>query len=260
MKVILFTHDDPIYMPRYLEPIVTQRTDRIDEIILAPMDRTTAEEIRIRYQMFGPRAFARFALKYAMGKALDRLPSSTTYRFTGRFHSVRSLASSHDVPIRLVHDINEESFVTRIAERDPDLFLSVACGQIMGEKLLDIPSEGAINIHGSLLPEYRGLSTAFWVLYHDESVTGVTAHYMDSTLDTGSIIEQRAYPIQPDDSMHDLYLKLTAVGARLANDVIDMISDGTVDTKPNDPTAGEYFSRPTAQDRRVFLERGNEFI
>lgn len=260
MKIILFTHDEPIYMPRYLEPIVAQQSDKIDEIILAPMDRTTPEEIRTRYRMFGPRAFTRFGLKYATGKVLDRLPSSMTYRVTGRFHSVGSLASSHDVPIRLVHDINEESFVSRISERDPDLILSVACGQIMGEKLLDIPSDGAINIHGSLLPQYRGLSTAFWVLYHDESVTGVTAHYMDAKLDTGSIIEQRAYPIQPDDTMHDLYLKLTAVGARLANDVIDMISAGTVDAKRNDPEDGDYFSRPTAQDRRVFLERGNEFI
>jgi hypothetical protein len=161
VKVILSTHDEPIYMPRYLEPIVSEQKDRIDEIVLAPMDRTLTEVIRSRYQMFGPWAFTRFALKYAMERMVDRLPVSMTYPFTGRFHSVRSLASSYDVGIRSVPDINEESFVTAMADRDPDLFLSVACGQKMEEELLDIPSEGAVNIHGSLLPKYRGLSTAF---------------------------------------------------------------------------------------------------
>lgn len=260
MNIVVFTHDDPIYMPRYLQPILSTQAERITEVILAPMQRSFFDEVRERYAMFGPKPFIRYAGIYATGKFIDLLPTAMTYSVGNRFYSVRSLTDWYGIPVRSIEDINDQGFVSSLASDNPDLILSIACGQIMGPELLEVPSAGAVNIHGSLLPNYRGLSTAFWVLYHNETETGVTAHFMDSTLDTGDIIEQRAYPVQSDDSMHDLYLKLTQVGSRLANDVIQDFVEGTVETTPNDPEAGDYYSRPSSAERQTFLERGNEFI
>lgn len=260
MNIVLFTQDDPIYLPRYLEPIVSDQTNRLSEIILAPRPTSRWTEFRGLYEMFGSTAFVRFGIIYVSGEFIARLPASISYPLTGRYHSVKSLAVAHDIPLRTVPDINDRSFVTSMRDQDPDLFLSVACGQKMGEGLLDVPTMGAVNIHGSLLPDYRGLSTAFWVLFHGETESGVTAHFMDSTLDTGPIIDQRSFAIETDDTMHDVYLKVTEIGASLANDVIEAIATGTVRTEPNDPESGSYFSRPSADDRREFLRRGNEFI
>lgn len=260
MDVMLFTRDDPTYMPRYLEPVLAAHADRIAEIVLAPMRKGLLDEVRERYAMLGPRAFLRYGLKYANGNVLDLAPASVVYPVTGQYYSVRTLAERFDVPLREQPDVNDDDFVEHVRRREPDLLLSIACGQKLGEDLLRIPTHGAVNVHGSLLPKYRGLATSFWVLYHGESESGVTAHYMTPEFDAGEILIQRRYEIEPDDTMHDVYLKLIDVGADVACDVVDGIADGTVETRPNPTEEGSYYSMPTAADREEFLRRGNEFI
>lgn len=260
MKVVLFTHDGPIYMPVYLEPVFEKRASDITDVVLAPSPGTVLDEVREKYEMFGPKPFVRYGLMYAKGMALDLMPPSLDRSLTGRYHSVRSLADTYDVPIHNIPDVNDDSFLDVVRGRDPDLILSIACGQRLGEALLSIPDEGAVNVHGSLLPKFRGLSTAFWVLYHGEAESGVTAHYMATEFDAGEIIHQRRYDIEPDDSMHDVYLKLTEAGANVALEVIDQIESGDVETRPNPVEEGEYYSRPTREDRAEFLRRGNDFI
>jgi methionyl-tRNA formyltransferase len=260
MNVMLFTQDEPIYMPRYLAPVVDAHADRITGVVLAPLDRSFGRKVRDRYAMFGPRAFVRFSLMYGVNKLLAAAPGAVSDRLTDRAHSVRTLAREHDIPVREVDDINDESFLASVRNADPDLILSVACGQRMEEDLLAVPSEGCVNVHGSLLPKYRGLATAFWVLYHGETESGVTAHYMTPEFDAGDILVQRRYDIEPDDTMHDVYLKLAEMGAEVAVDVVDQVAAGEVDPKPNPVEEGEYYSRPTSEHRQQFLDRGNRFI
>lgn len=260
MKVMLFTHDGPIYMPVYLEPVLEKRAEDITDVVLAATPGSFLDDTKEKYEMFGPKAFVKFGFLYARGMLLDALPGSLGRSLTGRYHSVRSLAEAHDVPVREVPDVNEDAFVNFVRERDPDLILSIACSQRIDEELLDIPDEGAVNIHGSLLPKYRGLTTSFWVLYHGETENGVTAHYMTPEFDAGGIIHQRRYDIEPDDSMHDVYWKLVDIGADVAIEAIDQIESGDVETTPNPLEEGEYYSRPTKKEREEFLRRGNEFI
>jgi len=259
MNVLLFTHDGPIYMPRYLEPVLEEQADCIDEIILAPMQKSFLEDLSEKYEMFGPVAFVRYGLIYAKGKTLDLLPASTVYQYAGRYYSVKTLAAEYDIPVRKVENVNDEAFVESVRETDPDLLLSIACGQRIGAELLNIPDYGAVNIHGSLLPKYRGLSTAFWVLYHDEDESGVTAHYMTPEFDDGDILIQRKYSIESDDTMDDVYLKLIETGADVAISIIDQIGQESIATTPNNIEEGEYYSRPTSSDRKEFFRRGNEF-
>jgi methionyl-tRNA formyltransferase len=83
---------------------------------------------------------------------------------------------------------------------------------------------------------------------------------MTPAFDDGPIVGQRRYAIDPDDSMHDCYLRLLEEGPKLAVDVIDDVREGDVETRPNDPSEGEYYSLPSRADREEFLRRGNEFV
>ena len=260
MNIVLLTHDDPIYMPRYLEPVIEEQADRISEVVLAPTQKSFTTEIQDRYIMFGPFAFVRFGLMYVKGKGLDLLPTKFVRQFADRYYSVQGLANAYDIPVREESNVNKNEFVESIRDEEPDLLLSIACGQRLEEPLLEVPKKGAINIHGSLLPKYRGLATSFWVLYNDEDESGVTAHYMTPEYDTGDIISQRKYPISSDDTMHDVYLKLLDVGPKVANSAIEQIAQGSVDPKPNNVDEGEYYTLPNKRERNEFLERGNRFM
>lgn len=260
MNVLLLTMDEPMYMPQYLQPILEEYADEIEEVVIAPHPGedlvTTARQ---RFEMFGPRAFLRYGFHFGLGLILRMFPSDIQHSMTGRYHSVPSLCDAYDIFVRVEEDVNRRSFVDQMVERDLDLILSIACGQKVGSELLSIPTKEAINLHGSLLPKYRGRATAFWVLYHDEEYSGVTAHYMTDEFDGGDIVAQRRFPISDDDTMHDVYMKIVSTGADLARDVIEQVRNGTVETDSNLTGEGEYRGLPDSDDRVEFLERGNAF-
>lgn len=260
MRAVLFTGEEPLYLPRYLDPILERHADAFEAVVVAPPNRPRSEQVRRQYRMFGPVDFLRMGGRFVRGKALDRLDAVAGLgeRFTGRFHSVTRLAESHDLPVWQASDVNEPDFVERIQSLDPDLYLSVVAGQKLGSELLAIPDD-AVNLHGSLLPKYRGRAVAFWPLYHGDDETGVTAHLMTTEWDAGPIVEQRSFRIPDGSTMHDIYRRLADVGAELACDVLDRYPT-ELETRPNEHTATEYRSLPTAAERLTFKRRGNEFL
>jgi methionyl-tRNA formyltransferase len=262
MSVVLLTMDEPIYMPSYIEPVVRAHRDALSEVIIAPHPGEDLGTVaRQRYRMFGPVAFFRYGIRFGVGKLLSLLPASVGHRLTGQYHSVQSVCRAHGVATTTEPDINATAVVERLNDADPDLILSIACGQKLGSELLAIPTHGSINLHGSLLPKYRGRATAFWVLYENEPESGVTAHYMIEEFDAGDIVMQRRFDIADDDSMDDIYRKVTETGSEMAIDIIQtVLNEGEFQTRPNDTTAGEYYSLPDSEARTEFKRRGNDFI
>jgi methionyl-tRNA formyltransferase len=238
MTVLLLTDDNPMYMPAYLEPVIRTHSDHLTEIVFAPNpNEDFGTMIRKRYKMFGSTAFLRYGFRYASGTLLSKLPSS----LTTDYHSVGEIAREYDVPVRTETDINRSTFVSSVRKQGPDVILSIACGQLLGEDYLSIPDQGCINLHGSLLPEYRGRATAFWVLYHDEDVSGVIAHYMTSEFDSGDIIMQREFNINSTDTMDDVYWKIVENGLELAVDLLDRLARGEeLPRRPNPTDEDEY--------------------
>jgi len=260
LNILLLTMDEPMYMPQYLEPILRDHREAVSEVVIAPHPGEGLRTIlRQRFDMFGPMAFLRYGVQYGVGTALGSLPASWQQGLTDRYHSVPSVAAASDIPVRVEEDINRKCFLTHVQDLDIDLILSIACGQKLDAELLELPSKGAINLHGSLLPKYRGRATAFWVLYHDEDYSGVTAHYMTTDLDAGDIVCQHRFPIAADDTMHDVYLKIVDTGADVAHEVIEQVEGGTVETRPNPSEEGEYRSLPERAARREFRRRENRF-
>jgi hypothetical protein len=202
VRAVLFAGDEPLYIPQYLEPILESHADAFEAVVVAPPDRPLAEQVRRQFRMFGPRNFARVGAMYLRGRVLNMLDAVGWLgrRLTGRYHSVERLAAAHGLPVWRTRDVNDPGFVDRVRSLDPDLLLSVVAGQKLGPGLLSIP-EDAINLHGSLLPKYRGRAVAFWPLYYGDDETGVTAHLMTAEWDAGPIVAQRSFPIRDDGAM-----------------------------------------------------------
>ncbi|WP_415380853.1 methionyl-tRNA formyltransferase [Halosimplex sp. TS25] len=258
MRVVLFTSEEPLYLPRYLRPVLRSHAESIAAVVLAPPRQPRHEQVLNYLRTFGPGAFPRVGLRFARGKLLDTLSPALQRTATGRYHGVASLACDHGVPVRRAPDTADTAFLEWFREVDPDVALSVICGQRLPAAVLDVPDE-AVNVHGSLLPKYRGRATAFWPLYYGDEESGVTAHLMTESFDAGPIVEQRPFPIEPDDSMHDLSLKIAATGGPLAVALLDRYPKG-FETRPNLTEPDDYHTLPTPPERREFRRRGNEFL
>lgn len=226
MRVVVFTSDEPLYLPRYLEPILAAHADHVAAVVLAPPRRPVRQQIRRQYRMFGPAAFPRMSARFAYGKLLDTVAGGFARRLTGRHYSVPAVARSHGVPVRRAADVTAPRFVAWAGALDPDVILSVVCGQRLGPHLLDLPDH-AINLHGSLLPRYRGRGVAFWPLFYGDDETGVTAHVMTEEWDAGPIVEQRPVPIDAEETFHSLSLKLAESGSDMAVDLLDRLAAGS---------------------------------
>lgn len=206
-----------------------------------------------------PGDFVRISSRFAWGKLLAQLPSTWQGQLTGRYHSVASLASAFDTPVKRVPDVTDPDFVEEVRESDPDLILSIVCGQRLNTDLLSVP-DWAINVHGSLLPKYRGRVTAFWPLYYGDEQSGITAHLMTEEFDAGPILSQRSFDIAPSDTMLDVYRKIARTGADLTVDLLGEFPDPSFNTRANQTTPADYHSLPTTEERREFKRRGNELI
>lgn len=260
MRVLVFTAEEPIYLPRYVEPILAAHGDVVDRVVLAGPKRPVHEQARRQYGMYGPRAGARMATRYARGRLLGALPPSVQRSLTGRYHSVAAAARARGVRPLPVGDLADPAFLDRVRDLDPDVVLSVICGQRVPEPVLDVP-EWAINLHGSLLPRYRGRATAFWPLYHGDERSGVTAHLMTAELDAGPIVERRSFPLRDDDSVDDVMERIVETGADLAVDLLgDLRAGDRPRTEPNPTRPEDYHTLPTAAERREFRRRGNRLL
>jgi methionyl-tRNA formyltransferase len=257
VTVWLFTIDVPLYLPQAIDRILGAHSERIEKVVLAPPSSDLM--VRQQYRMFGPVDSLRMGRRYAQGAALGVLSPAWQRRLTGRLHSVRAAAKAHDVPVETVPNISDSGFVDRVRSAAPELLLSLVCAQRLGPELLDVP-EWAINLHPSLLPDYRGPAPEFWALYHDETETGWTAHVMVETFDAGPIVEQRTLPIRDEDTLHSLTKRLCDVVGDFAVDLVDAFPDADFETRPNPTAEEDYYPMPSVETRKAFKRRGKRFV
>ena len=133
---------------------------------------------------------------------------------------------------------NNEEIINKIKELVPDVICVVAYGKILPEEILDIPHLGCINVHGSLLPKYRGAAPIQWAVLNGDKTTGITTMYMDKGMDTGDMILQEEVEIGENETTGELWNKLAKLGAKLLVETLEKIEDGTAPrTKQNDSEA-----------------------
>ena len=121
-----------------------------------------------------------------------------------------------------------EEFINEIKNMNPDLIVVVAYGKILPKEILDIPRYGCINVHGSLLPKYRGAAPIQWAVLNGDKVTGVTTMFMDVGMDTGDMILKRKVAIGENETTGDLWNRLSKIGGELLIETVKQIEAGTV--------------------------------
>ncbi len=121
----------------------------------------------------------------------------------------------------------DRELIEKIKELKPDVIVVVAFGQILSKEILDIPKYGSINVHGSLLPKYRGAAPIQWSIINGDEVTGITTMYMDAGMDTGDMIQKFELNIDEDDTYGTLYEKMKVLGGKAIIETLEKVADGT---------------------------------
>ncbi|NEQ21603.1 MAG: methionyl-tRNA formyltransferase, partial [Microcoleus sp. SIO2G3] len=118
---------------------------------------------------------------------------------------VKAVALTHQLPVWQPKRVKKNAeTLTQLSQTEADVFVVVAYGQILSQEILDMPKLGCINVHGSILPKYRGAAPIQWCLYHGETETGITTMLMDAGMDTGAMLLKAYTPIQLLDNAHQL--------------------------------------------------------
>ncbi|MBD1859291.1 MULTISPECIES: methionyl-tRNA formyltransferase [Leptolyngbya] len=129
---------------------------------------------------------------------------------------IKAIALSHEIPVLQPKSIKKDvEGLEYLRSLNADAFVVVAYGQILSQEILDMPRLGCVNVHGSILPKYRGAAPIQWCLYHGEAETGITTMLMDAGMDTGAMLLIAKTAIAPFDSAHDLAVRLSTIGADL---------------------------------------------
>lgn len=155
---------------------------------------------------------------------------------------VKQYALDNDIKVFQVEKIRKsKELVEEMRLMKPDVIVVVAYGQILPKSVIEIPKYGCINIHGSLLPKYRGAAPIQWAIINGEDETGITTMYMDEGMDTGDMIIKKEMPIEYEDNYGTLYNKLKRLGAIAIVETLEKIADGTA---PREPQKGDYTLAP----------------
>lgn len=165
---------------------------------------------------------------------------------------VKQLALQHSIPVVQPEKIkNNAEFRAQLEAIQPDAIVVVAYGRIIPRWMLDLPRLGCINLHGSLLPEYRGAAPIQWAVAMGETETGNTTMLLEEGLDTGPMLMQQHVPIAPDATAVDLFAELALVGAPLMLETLQKLAAGTLHPQAQDHTAATLAPILTREDGRM---------
>jgi methionyl-tRNA formyltransferase len=167
------------------------------------------------------------------------------------FESVADIASDFGIPWIAPGDPNAADVVNRVRALAPDFLFSFYYRRMLSAELLAIPARGALNMHGSLLPKYRGRAPVNWAVLHGERETGASLHYMADKPDAGDLVAQMSVPILPDDTAREVFDKVTVAAECVLDRALPELVAGTAPRRPLDLAQGSYFGGRNAEDGRI---------
>jgi methionyl-tRNA formyltransferase len=248
MRITYLTTDDPIYLPAFFDRILGILGQKTQAVYIVPplYKNQTAMKAALRYyQTFGFMAFLGLSVRASMAKV--------------RGQSIASVCNKYGVSYELVPDVNAEKFRQRLYEAGTDLLISVSCPQIFKKPLIELAPLGCLNIHGAILPHYRGVLPSFWMLANKEKNAGVSIYYVNEKIDAGELCGQRVFEILPGESLDHFLTRSKAIAAELLLEVLCKIEDGTITRSPLNLADGSYYSWPNKEAVERFRANGYRF-
>lgn len=167
------------------------------------------------------------------------------------YRSVAATARASHVAVAMPADPNSAAWVDRVAQLRPDFLFSFYYRQLLCDDLLATASRGALNMHGSLLPKYRGRAPVNWAIIHGETETGASLHYMQSKPDAGPMLGQEPVAISINETALDVSLKVAGAAERLLDRCLPNLIDGRAAATPLDLAVGSYFGPRRPEDGRI---------
>jgi methionyl-tRNA formyltransferase len=176
------------------------------------------------------------------------------------FGSVAAVAADYGIPVITPADANTPELQQRLAQLQPDFIFSFYYRSMLGVALLNTARRGALNMHGSLLPRYRGRAPVNWAILHGEKECGATLHYMVERADAGEIVDQLAVPILRDDDAREVFSKVTVAAETVLARSLPGLIAGTAPRHVQPIEPGQYFGRRRPEDGRIDWSRSAEQV
>jgi methionyl-tRNA formyltransferase len=245
MRIVFLTTDDPLYLPAFFERVLADRADDTALVATVPplyKNQTKGQAAWRYYRTFGLRDTAVLASRTAVAKAKRR--------------SIASACKHRGVPHAFVPDVNAPRFLDELRSLAVDVVVSVSCPQIFRRPLIELPAMGCLNVHGALLPQYRGVLPSFWMLANGERRAGVSVYFVNEQIDAGDLCAQRAFDVSPDETLHEFLIRSKWVAAGLVLEALADIERGTVERRRLDLSQGSYYSWPDGAAVQRFRAAG----
>lgn len=174
--------------------------------------------------------------------------------------AVKEYAIEKEIPVYQPKKVRKNEEVLEILrELNPDVIAVVAYGKILPKEILDLPKYGCINVHGSLLPKYRGAAPMQWSIINGEKITGITTMFMDVGMDTGDMLLKEEVEIKDEYNLEDIHDKLMVIGAKLLVKTIDKVIDGTIVRIPQ-PEEGTIAPMITREMTKIDFNKNSRDI
>lgn len=258
LKVIVITQQDVFFIPTNI--LKASDVCTIVEVVDNKSKHSLDSKLSDMLKWFGFWQCAGMGVKTIWRKMQGVMDSVCGYKLYGAKCNIAHAAKKIGADFRVVSNLNERRYVDHVREIAPDLIISYSAPQIIKAELLGVPKYGIINVHGALLPNYRGCMPSFWYLFNNEKLGGATVHYMSSNIDDGDICLQGSVDISDCKTMFQLMCKTKQLGGDLIVETIKKIADGTLETRENDTKNGSYFSWPTVEQARQFRKEGKRLV
>lgn len=233
MRIAFLTTEEPLYLPSFFEKVLDRcAVETVGVYAVPPLYRkeTALMAARKYLRTFGLAAFAGLAARVAGA----RMKGS----------SISAICRKRRVHYSTVEDVNSSNFLNSLRALAPDVLVSVSCPQLFKAPLIALPPKGILNIHGAILPHYRGVMPSFWMLANGEKQAGVSIYFVNELIDAGDLCGQRKFDVHPGESLDQFLRRSKSIAAELLLEVLAEIRAGEVERRPLNLSEGSYFSWP----------------
>lgn len=258
MKVVILTQEDGFFIPKNIDKVAG--ICNVIEVVNIDGKGSLNNKLSDFIKWFGILQVLKMGVFVYWRKIKNEVDGFVGYKLLKGFGSVKSIAKKNKIAYQSVKNVNDIDFINHIKKINPDLIVSFSAPQVIKEPLLSFPKYGVINVHGSLLPDYRGCMPSFWYLYNDEKWGGATVHYMSAAIDDGAIILQDKISLEGCETMFEVMNKTKELGGNLMVKAILNIKNQTVVVKPNNTSEGRYYTWPTIEESGKFLRNGKRLV
>ncbi len=258
LKVVVMTQQDRFYIPQNIQKAI----DTAEVLAIANIDCENALHNKLRDFViwFGFYQVMKMGFVVVLRIAAGMLDRLSGYKLYNGLCGVEHVARKNKIKYIVSRSSNSEKLYRKINRLNPDVIISFSAPEVIKEPLLSYPRYGILNVHGSLLPDYRGCMPSFWYLYNEEHYGGATVHYMSDRIDDGDIVRKSKVYIGDCQSIFSLTRKTKKIGGEMMVEVLRSLESGVLERVPNNVAEGRYFSWPSPEQGREFRRKGKRLI